>query len=273
MRIVTRSGLGFCSMIGLVVGALFIVIGLAPIQAQSAPISDVEVNISGRIYHLQVSLIPNWPGYTVGPVAAPTDLAVVWTSRDSIRLIWRDASVNETQFAIWRRQQTTDWVRVGVVQPNTTVFTDTGLKENQEYIYRVRATNDVNASDWAGPLSVWTEYFPPAPTTEPIITDFLNTSGKSVKTALAGDEVVIVGERFGTDGGVVTFNNQVATQLEWTDNRIRIKLDGFTSGWQPGSLAVWRSDGHYYATLAFAIGVPPALLPVPPPTPPKIPPQ
>ena len=78
---------------------------------------------------------------TAGAPAAPTGLAVTAVTADRASLTWIDNSGNETAIAIWRRDSSGTWSRVGVVPPNTTTFTDTGLTPGTPYTYRVRARN------------------------------------------------------------------------------------------------------------------------------------
>src|SRR5260370_42430872 len=82
-----------------------------------------------------------------GAPLAPTGLTVTAVSATQVTLTWIDNSSNETAFAIWRKGAGSDWARVGVVPPNTTTFTDLGLIPGTTYTYRVRATNNVAASD------------------------------------------------------------------------------------------------------------------------------
>jgi hypothetical protein len=90
------------------------------------------------------------------PPAAPTRLTVSGVSASAVNLTWTDNSYNETAFAIWRQSGGSAFVRVGVVAPNTTRFTDTGLTPNTTYTYEVRATNNVGASAWSNQMSVTT---------------------------------------------------------------------------------------------------------------------
>jgi probable HAF family extracellular repeat protein len=80
--------------------------------------------------------------------AAPTKLTAVVTPANQVTLTWTSNSNNETAFAIWRQSGSGPFVRVGVVAPHTTQFTDTGLAPNTPYTYEVRATNNTGASSW-----------------------------------------------------------------------------------------------------------------------------
>src|SRR5947209_3743228 len=58
-------------------------------------------------------------------------------------------SSRKAAFAVWRKSGGGDWVRVGVVAPNTTAFSDTGLSPGTSYTYRVRATHGYYPSAWS----------------------------------------------------------------------------------------------------------------------------
>jgi hypothetical protein len=256
---------------GPAIGWLFLaLIGLtlAPARADTIPLSQTEVNIGGKLYRLLVSLSPLAGDIVTGGLVAPSDLALVQATKDTVRLVWRDNSFNETQFAIFRRTPRSDWARVAIVAANVTVYTDTGLQPNQEYFYRVRATNNQTASDWTAPLSAWTQFFPPDPNTRPVILFLLDDQGHTITSATTGGVVVLAGARFGTEG-TVTFNHQLVRVLSWTDTRIRVRFDSFDRSYQPGSLMIWRTDGEGYETLAFSLAASPEPTPTPiPPVPP-----
>jgi probable HAF family extracellular repeat protein len=96
------------------------------------------------------------------PPAAPTHLAATAPSASQVDLTWTDNSDNETAFAIWRQTGGGAFVRVGVVAPHTTHFSDTGLMPNTAYTYEVRATNNVGASAWSHEAPATTLEAPPA---------------------------------------------------------------------------------------------------------------
>jgi probable HAF family extracellular repeat protein len=96
--------------------------------------------------------------------AAPTKLMASLTPANQIALTWRDNSGNETAFAVWRQSGGGPSVRVGVLPPNTTGFTDAGVSPNTRYTYQVRATNNTGASEWSNKVSALTlEALPAAP--------------------------------------------------------------------------------------------------------------
>jgi hypothetical protein len=88
--------------------------------------------------------------------AAPTRLTAQATSPTQVDLTWTDNSSNETAFAIWRKTGADDWIRIAVVAPNVTRYSDTGLTPNTTYINRVRATNAAGASSWTDEVTART---------------------------------------------------------------------------------------------------------------------
>lgn len=233
---------------------------------QADPTTESVVTITGKLYRLQTTLVPLDGGLVIGPVNAPSHLSLCAGTTNSLTLIWKDNSPNETQFAIFRRTAKTDWLRVAVVAPNATVYTDTSLTPDTEYFYRVRATNNQTASDWTAALNAWTQFVPATPSLNPMILRLIDADGRTITAAPLGTEVTIVGERFQM-AGTVTFNQQVVPIVSWTDTRIKVKLVGFPEGINPGILIVWRNDGRYTSTLDFQIGTTPAPAPVVEPTP------
>lgn len=76
-------------------------------------------------------------------VLAPAELSASVISYQEIVVKWSEISINETGFSIERsKDDNTNFMEIGTVGPNDTVFTDSGLEEMTTYYYRVRAFND-----------------------------------------------------------------------------------------------------------------------------------
>lgn len=96
------------------------------------------------------------------PPEPPTDLVVSATGAYDADLTWADASDNETQFEIQRRQGPAgDWILAGTLGPDLTSFTDSELESNTSYTYRIRACNDVGCSTYSAEASGTTDEVPP----------------------------------------------------------------------------------------------------------------
>ena len=81
-----------------------------------------------------------------GP-ADPSGLSAE-SSPGMIVLTWTDASDDETGFRIERSVEGSDvWELVGTVGPGITMFVDTTVETDTEYVYRIRAVRDVS---WSG---------------------------------------------------------------------------------------------------------------------------
>ncbi len=93
---------------------------------------------------------------------APSNLRASAVSMTQINVQWNDNSNNETEFLIERRNPgTRDFIPIGTVQRNRTVYPDTGLVHSTWYAYRVKALNEVGESDYSNIDS--------AQTTNPVI--------------------------------------------------------------------------------------------------------
>jgi probable HAF family extracellular repeat protein len=96
---------------------------------------------------------------------APLSLAMIGRTAHTIQVGWRDTGSDETAFAIWRKSGAGDWVRVGVVGPNVTSYTDQGLNPLTSHTYRVRTINLSGASAWSNLMTGTTLPLPPSPPT------------------------------------------------------------------------------------------------------------
>ncbi|MEN8126950.1 MAG: DNRLRE domain-containing protein [Planctomycetota bacterium] len=76
------------------------------------------------------------------PPAAPSGLSATAISASQINLSWTDNATDETGFKIERsKRDNSSFEQVATVGANVTSYSDTGLKKNTTYYYRVRATN------------------------------------------------------------------------------------------------------------------------------------
>jgi|GEM_PF-3362613 len=75
------------------------------------------------------------------PPYPPTGLVGMALSHTEIELNWRDTSVDELGFMIERSDNAIDFVQIGKVPFDTTVYKDTGLSEYTTYFYRVKTFN------------------------------------------------------------------------------------------------------------------------------------
>ncbi len=80
---------------------------------------------------------------------APTDLQAMAVSSTQINLSWQDNSNVETGFKIERRLPNTGFSQIAAVGTNITSFSDTGLKSNTTYCYRVKAYNATGNSGYS----------------------------------------------------------------------------------------------------------------------------
>lgn len=102
---------------------------------------------------------PPPPPPTETEPSAPTSLTAQAQSSSSILLRWTDTSDNEDAFEIERcsGRRCTDFARITTVGAGTTTFTDTGLTKGTSYSYRVRAVNEIGASDYSNTASATTK--------------------------------------------------------------------------------------------------------------------
>lgn len=86
-------------------------------------------------------------------LATPTNLTVTEIKGDEVSFSWQDNSDNEEAFEVYRSTSSgTGFVSVGNTNANQVTFTDKGLKENQAYYYKVRATSQNGLSAFSPEL-------------------------------------------------------------------------------------------------------------------------
>jgi len=85
---------------------------------------------------------------------APVLVSVTRVSTGSVELVWQDGSSRETGYEIQRRSAADQsWVTVASVAANTTVYTDSGLDPNADYVYRIVAEGSSGYSAYSPELS------------------------------------------------------------------------------------------------------------------------
>jgi hypothetical protein len=89
-------------------------------------------------------------------LAAPSALTATALSSTSIALAWVDNSGNETEFRIERSTSGSAFVQVATVGANAFAYTDTNLRRNKVYSYRVRAANASGVSSYSNTASART---------------------------------------------------------------------------------------------------------------------
>jgi hypothetical protein len=93
------------------------------------------------------------------PPASPSNLTATAISSSQINLSWVDNSGNENGFMIERCQGggCTDFVQITTVGPNIGTYSNTGLKKNTTYFYRMRSYNASGNSAYSNTASARTQ--------------------------------------------------------------------------------------------------------------------
>lgn len=78
---------------------------------------------------------------TIAVPLPASNLAVTTVFSNQVNLIWTDNSTNESGFKIERKTGTGSFTTVGTVNTNVITYSDNGLNQNTEYVYRVYSYN------------------------------------------------------------------------------------------------------------------------------------
>lgn len=87
---------------------------------------------------------------------APSHLSATALSTTQVSLGWSDNSSNETGFRIERSTNGKRWSQVATVGAGVTSYSESGLKRNTTYYYRVRAYNSAGNSAYSNIASTKT---------------------------------------------------------------------------------------------------------------------
>src|SRR5205823_4320881 len=139
----------------------------------------------------------------------PTGLVATAVSSSQINLTWIDNSLSETGYKI--EQSPVDnlhYSQIGIVGPNMTSFSATGLSEGTKYYYRVRAYNAIATSAYSSEKNATTFSNLPAAPSGLTITTITSATVSLAWTDNANNETGFKVQRKQTATGIMT---QIAT--------------------------------------------------------------
>ncbi len=115
-----------------------------------------------------------------GPVLpnVPNNLQATAPTRKQVALSWNDTSGNESGFKLERRTGANGtFTEVASLGANVTSYTDSGLNDDTEYGYRIRAFNGSGVSDYSNIASAHTPAGLPVQSTVALVTTDTATQG------------------------------------------------------------------------------------------------
>ncbi|MEK7612132.1 MAG: hypothetical protein AAB407_02210, partial [Patescibacteria group bacterium] len=98
------------------------------------------------------------------PPSVPIDVSAEAKSSSEITITWSDISSDENLFMIQRSTNGLDYLVIGSVEKNITVFNDNGLEPDTTYYYRLFTTNVAGDSPYSDPANATTLITPPSQT-------------------------------------------------------------------------------------------------------------
>lgn len=158
------------------------------------------------------------------PPGAPDTLLAVAITDDKINLTWKDHANNEHGFKIFRSIDGTDFSKIDEIGNNRESYTDTDLRGNRKYWYKVCAWNSWGNSDFSNKSSDTTP--PNAPTGLTAARGGTWDSAKLTWTDNAGAEVGFKIERSTSANGPFT---QIAINPASDRSYLDVGLPGTTT--------------------------------------------
>ncbi|MEW6160222.1 MAG: fibronectin type III domain-containing protein [Verrucomicrobiota bacterium] len=180
------------------------------------------------------------------PPAAPTGLSATAKSFSQINLSWTDASSNENGFKLERKVASdSSFNTIATLEANATSYQDTGLAANTEYVYRLRAFNNVGNSDYSNEARATTPSLPQTQAEATLVRADSNTRG--TWTGVYGAEGFVV---IGSDLSIPSYAELIAeghSEFIWNDN-----TDDLRALQKPGA-APQRIAACWYAGSEFVL--------------------
>lgn len=109
--------------------------------------------------YLDFSNVVSTAGGT-GNIIRPTGLTAAYdTLSQSVVLGWNDNSDNELAFDLQRKlYDTSNWSSLGILPADTETYTDSEVQRGNRYVYRVRARNSTDYSDYSDEVIIQVPY-------------------------------------------------------------------------------------------------------------------
>ncbi|HXB96239.1 MAG TPA: fibronectin type III domain-containing protein, partial [Puia sp.] len=119
------------------------------------------------------------------PPASPNNLTAQLAS-GGVNLSWNDIAYNETSYQVYRSiNDTSHYVLAATLPADDSVFTDTAMKGNSLYYYKVNCSNNIGASGFTNQVSITTP--DKAPTVTGIPNLIVNNTSDTTITITAVD--------------------------------------------------------------------------------------
>jgi hypothetical protein len=131
----------------------------------------LETSASGSYYNMSQGIFDDITIPVQNGPNGPTALSPTVQSTSSIKLVWTDNAIDETEYRVERRIATGSYSEVAVLPANTTLYSDSGLTAGTQYYYRVRCFNASGFSFYSAEVSASTFSVPPT---------FVQATAKSV---------------------------------------------------------------------------------------------
>lgn len=163
----------------------------------------------------------NEAGATTLTLAAPSGLYISGISYTQMTLAWTDNSNDETGFAIERKTGAAGtYSQIGTVGASVTSYTSTGLAQNTEYYYRIRAYSGSNYSPYSNEVNDSTlTLIPPSElTADPLSSSEIKLTWKDNST----DEIYFYIEyKIGESGSYTVLTNLSANVTTYTHTGLK----------------------------------------------------
>lgn len=87
-------------------------------------------------------------------IKPPKDLKAVWSSAGLVKLTWTNESTGESKLLIERKAGNGVFLEVGSIEPDVAFWFDSGIAPDLTYVYRIKAVNSYNSSDFSNEAKV-----------------------------------------------------------------------------------------------------------------------
>ncbi len=185
----------------------------------------------GRAFYYRIRA-NNYNGYSLysniagvfTPLSAPTNLNGTLVAFGTLDLTWDDNSSSETGYILERKEYTTSFSLLAILDSNTTTYRDSNLTEGEEYTYRVRAYNDSDSSDYSNNYIILVTNPFPAPPSNLIATTLDSAAiGLTWLDESNNEDGFILERKMGETGSWALTDSLPANTTEFNDSGL---LDG-----------------------------------------------